>query len=67
MTNFEKMMKGETFSDKGLTLKEVGKILCIGMQFVTKANCDECPFAENCALGQCGAEEFLKKKFISID
>jgi hypothetical protein len=60
MTNFEKMMEGETF--KGLTLQEVGRILCLGVQ-LAGCECDDCPYTDHCYLGHNGAEEFLKKEF----
>ena len=61
MTNFELLMKGKTFKDKGLTIKEVGKILCAGIE-LTGLDCLECPYTQYCGIGVCGAEEFLKRK-----
>lgn len=66
MTNFELLMRGETFRDKGLTLEEVGQIICVGVQ-LTSAGCDECPFAEHCSLGHSGAVEFLKKEVVYVE
>lgn len=63
MTNFEKMMSGESFKNKGLTLEEVGRILCIGVD-LTGCSCEDCPFTEHCKFGQNGAAEFLNKEFI---
>ena len=62
MTNYEKMMSGKTFKNKGLTLEEVGRILCLGVQ-LAGCSCDDCPFTDHCKLGQNGAVEFLKKEF----
>ena len=63
MTNFEKLMSGETFKNKGLTLEEVGRILCVGVD-LTGCSCDDCPFTKDCRIGRNGAVEFLKKEFI---
>ena len=65
MTNFEKLMSGESFKNKGLTLEEVGRILCVGVD-LTGCSCDDCPFTDHCKPSRNGAVEFLKKEFRDV-
>jgi hypothetical protein len=60
MTNL-KLLQSVTPWTEELTLGEVAKIICVGIEL--KCGCGGCPFEDKCYKGHNGVEDFLKQKF----